>query len=200
MRSKIYLIATFFILIGTCLANEGQANFKFLPIEIICIEPVSIENISIWVPAVKSGLFINRSCQPKENCSYSSTLPASINHTKTKYCPAEVARLLAEYTAIYHKNSLPLTIFNGWRWEYKYSLCQFESVTYDLPRRGGCWESCWEAVMNLSYGSSKLIWLEAKSLDQFDSKQLDVTPESTIEVRTFSSMRTRDGYPKERQL
>lgn len=199
MRSSFLFTLIFLILGEACLANRSQTDFSLPAIETVCIEPVIIENISIWVPAAKSGPFINRSCRLKENLAFSSVLPASVNHKKTEICPPQVAKILAELTAAYHNKSLPLTIFNGWQWEYTYSLCQFESVSYDLARRGGCWENCQEAILSLSCGSSRLQWLDVKSPEKFSIKQ-SLPSESTIEVKTFSSMRTRDGYPKERQL
>jgi hypothetical protein len=127
-------------------------------------------------------------------------LPATVHHTKTEFCPAELARLLAEHTAYYHEQSLPLTIFNGWQWEYSYSLCQFESVTYDLPQRGGCWENSWEAILTQSTGSTSFQWIEVSPLNKFAGKPDSGERRSHIEVKTFNSMRTRDGYPKNRQL
>lgn len=170
------------------------------PIETFLLEPIELENVSVWVPAGKTGPLINRSCRPKKNCSYSCVLPASVDHAKTEFCPKEIARLLAEYTACYHEQSLPLTIFNGWRWEYSYSLCQFESVTYDLPERGGCWENSWEAILTQSTGSADFQWLKVPPSDKFVGKSDRSKQKSSIEVRTFDSMRTRDGYPKKRKL
>jgi len=170
------------------------------PIETTFLEPIELENVSVWVIADKTVPFINRSCRLRDNCSYSCVLPANVYHSKTDSCPAEVARLLAEYTSTYHGQALPLTIFNGWQWEYSYSLCQFESLTYNLAPRGGCWENCWEAVMTLRRSSNKLKWLNAKSMQQFDTRQLNIQPESVLEVKMFSSVRIRDGYPKERQF
>jgi len=185
------------------LADDNQARLdshQLLPIETFLLEPIELENISIWVPAGKTGPLINRSCRPKTNCSYSCVLPATVHHTKTELCPKDVARLLAEYTACYHERSLPLTIFNGWQWEYSYSLCQFESVTYDLPQRGGCWENSWEAILTQSTGSADFEWLQVFPLGKFVGESDGNKQKSRIEVKTFNSMRTRDGYPKKRQL
>ncbi len=185
------------------LADDNQAasvSPQLPPIETFLLEPIELENISVWVPADKTGPVINRSCQPKNNCSFSCVLPATVHHTKTEFCPKELARLLAEYTAYYHEQSLPLTIFNGWQWEYSYSLCQFESVTYDLPQRGGCWESSWEAILTQSTGSADFEWLQVFPLDKFVGESDGNKQKSRIEVKTFNSMRIRDGYPKKRQL
>lgn len=185
------------------LSNDNQAapvSQQLPPMETFLFEPIEIESISAWVPAGNSGLVINRSCQPKRNCTFSCILPATVHHTKTEFCPNEVARLLAEHTACYHEQNLPLTIFNGWQWEYSYSLCQFESVTYDLPQRGGCWEGCWEAVLTESTGSARFQWIQVLPSGNFVGTQTSKRQGSQIEVKTFNSMRTRDGYPKERQL
>ena len=169
------------------------------PLETFVMEPISLENVSIWVPAGKSGPMINRSCRAQEDRPYSCVLPAGVEHTKTDTCPDGAARLLADYTACYHEQSLPLTIFNGWRWEYSYSLSQFESGTYDLPDRGGCWENSWEAVLTESVGSGGFEWLRISSSGAVAAKER-AAGETSIHVKTFDSMRTRDGYPKERKL
>jgi len=182
-----------------CLANNGRAEVNLPPIETFVVEPTAIENVNIWVPAARSGPFINRSCRIKENLAFSSVLPALVKHQKTEPCPAQTARILAELASFYHAQSLPLTVFNGWQWEYIYSMCQYESVSYDLPRRGGCWEDGWEAILNLSCGTIRLRLLDIESPEKFSVRQT-LPAESTIKVKTFSSMRTRDGYPKHRQL
>jgi len=199
MRLRFSLVLVFFILGAACLADDGQADFNLPAIETFVTEPAVIENISIWVPAARSGPFINRSCRIKENLAFSSVLPASVKHQKTQGCPDAIARILAELTSFYHFQSLPMTIFNGWQWEYTYSMCQYESVSYNLAQRGGCWENGWEAILNLSSGAIELKQLDIESAEKFNVKET-IPAESTIEVKTFSSMRTRDGYPKERQL
>lgn len=170
------------------------------PLETLIIEPIELEHISVWVPAAKAGPFMNQSCRPQTNRSYSCMLPATVNHTKSEFCLAGAARLLAEYTARYHEKSLPLTIFNGWQWEYSYSLSQFETVTYDLPERTGCWEDSLEAIQNYSIGSVEAQWLQIYTSDDVANVSDDDKQKSQIEVRTFDSLRTRNGYPKERRL
>lgn len=197
---RLYLsIVLLLILCVACLGDVGSSSLELPAIETFVIDPTIIENISIWVPAAKSGLLINRSCRPKVNLAFSLALPASIKHQKTDNCPDAIARILAELTSFYHSQSLPLAIFNGWQWEYTYSMCQYELVSYDLARRGGCWENSWEAILNLSYGSIQLQQLDIKSSEKFSTHKA-APPESIIEVKTFSSKRTRDGYPKKRQL
>ncbi len=170
------------------------------PLETFILEPIQLENISVWVPAGKIGPTINRSCRPKEDCSYTCVLPASVEHEKNDSCPEEAARLLAEHTACFHEQSLPLTILNGWRWEYSYSLSQFESGVYSLPSRGGCWENSWEAVLTESAGSMGFHWLQIPSSAALAQEAARGDVQTTIQVKTFDSLRTRDGYPKERKL
>lgn len=196
-------VALLFLCVAVVLAADNESISvagRLPPLETFLLEPITIESVSFWVPADKTGPVINRSCRPKQNCSFSSVLPATVLHTKSEPCPEEVARLLAEYTARYHEQSLPLTIFNGWQWEYSYSLYQFESVTYDLPQRGGCWEDSWEAILTESMGSARFRWLQIPPSDKAAGKRDGDAQGSRIEVKTFHSMRTRDGYPKERQL
>jgi len=170
------------------------------PIETFCLKPIELENISIWVPADRVGPVINRACIPKNGCSYLSGLPASVHHIKSETCPDKVARLLAEYTACYHQQNLPLTIFNGWQWECSYNVSQFESFKYDLPRRGGSWENSQEAVLTQSTGSADFLWVRISTANNFPDKPDNGMRQSSIEVKRFSSIRTRDGYPKKRQL
>ena len=149
IKKALYLV--FFIVCSNItLADDNKITpdlMQLPPIEVFCIEPVELENISIWVTAARVGPAINKNCQPQRNCQYSFVLPAGVHHEKTTLCPVETARLIAEHTGFYHKRNLPLTIFDGWRWEYSYSLSPIESGMYDLPQNGGCWENSWEAVL-----------------------------------------------------
>jgi len=193
-----FSIVLFIILHATSMADDGRAGIDLPAIETFITEPTVIENVSFWVPAARSGPF-DCSCKIQKSLASSLVLPASVKHQKTNNCPDQTARILAELTSFYHSQSLPLVIFNGWQWEYTYSLSQYELVNYDLARRGGWWENGWEAILNLSCGEIKLQQLNVESPEKF-SIQKAATPESIIEVKTFSSMRTRDGYPKGRQL
>jgi len=166
------------------------------PIEVFCIEPVELENISIWIPAARVGPAINKNCQPQRNCLYSFVLPASVCHEKTTSCPADTARLIAEYAAFYHKRSLPLTTFDGWRWEYSYNLSPIESGTYDLPQNGGCWQNSWEAVLTQSAGQVCCCWFDIFDSEHFADRSDDSERKSTIEVKTISYVKARNGYPK----
>jgi hypothetical protein len=127
-------------------------------------------------------------------------LSAAVEHTKAECCPEGLARVLAEYTAGYHQQSLPLTILGTWRWEYSYSPCQFDSVWFDLRKRGGSWEGSWEAVLSQSVGSIDLQWEQIWAAGNLGSVSDDNKAQSHIETRNFSAMRMRDGYPKERKL
>jgi hypothetical protein len=197
---RLYIFTWLFLILGVaCLADDGQVSLDLPAIETFVTEPTVIENISIWVPVARSGPFINRSCRAQENLVFSLALPASVKHQKTSRCLDPIARILAELTSFYHSWSLPLTIFNGWQWEYTYSMCQYESVSYNLARRGGCWEDSWEAILNLSCGTIRLQQLDVDSAEKFSVHKSEPS-ESIIKVKTFSSMRTRNGYPKERQL
>jgi hypothetical protein len=191
------------VCIGIIPANDGRtvSNLPQLPaVETLLLEPVELENICIWVPAAKVGPEINRACVTRTGYSRSAVLPATVDHTKAESCPEEVARLLAEYTAGYNEQRLPLTILRGWCWEYSYSLSQFESVSFDLPRRGGAWENCWEAVLTQSAGSIAAKWVHVCDSNEWATESANGKPKSNLEIRTFSAMRTRDGYPKEREL
>lgn len=201
MNSRfLFFLFTFLIFSAESPAGVTKVSEMNMPaLETLVIKPVAIENLNFWVPAAKSGPFINRSCRIKRNLSISSVLPATVKHEKTESCPGQAARVLAEVSSFYHTRSLPLTIFNGWRWEHSYSMCQFESVSYDLANRGGSWENGWEAILNYSVGNIELSVLKIGSPSGFLFKRASL-PGSTIEVKTFSSMRTRNGYPKERKL
>ncbi len=205
MKYKIIILCS--ILLATVMPNvtanedqQEQTPNPLPPIETLIIKPIELEQISIWVPAGKVGPLINNSCMPTTDNSYSCELPATVNHTKTQICPDGIARLLAEYTAPYYEWNLPLTIFNGWQWEYTYNLSQFENVNYELPKRGGCWENSWEAVLSQSIGISKMQWLPMTESDRKVEKSNDNNQQSRIQIQTFTSLRTRNGYPKEQQL
>lgn len=202
-KQKLIMAAVGFLLVkiaypDTALSTTLQQ--ELLPLETFIIEPIELEQVSIWVPADKSEPAINRSCRVRGNCQYTCNLPAQINHTKSNDCSGPIGRILAEFTWPYHKGSLPLTIFNGWQWEYYYSFSQFENVRYDLPPRGGSWENCLEAVLSQSNGNVGGTWLRAGSNGKILDTAQVARPESNIEITSFSSIRTRHGYPKERIL
>ena len=193
-------------LTALCLSAVGQAGETpsqvpdLPPLETFVLQPVSIDCIGVWVPADREGPIINRSCAARRNGVYSSNLSASVHHTKTEDCPDALARLLAEYAAPLHEQHLPLTIFNGWQWEYSYSLSQFESTLYDLDARGGSWENALEAVLTRTLGSVAGEWIPVPHEGGLPGDVRTDHAQSRIEVITFDSLRTRDGYPKIRQL
>jgi len=199
MKKLLLLFSGCIMFASAALAGDRIAEeLSKLPFEMAIIEPVEIENVSIWVPAVKSGPFINRSCLPKQGLMKLSVLPATVDHRKEENCPPSVARILAEIVSVHHEKVLPLTIFNGWQWEYSYSLCQYDETLYTLLQRGGSWENCHEAILNISIGQAILSWLEVGpiKMDILDVKKL----KSNAYVHVFTSMRTRNGYPKKRSL
>ncbi|HUW18899.1 MAG TPA: hypothetical protein VMW16_06315 [Sedimentisphaerales bacterium] len=181
--------------------EHSTSNLPQLPpIETFLLEPIELEKVSVWVPAAKAGPVINRACQARGNSLYLAGLPVSVNHTKTESCPDEVGRLLAEYTASFHQQDLPLTIFNGWQWEYTYGLSELAPVRYDLPARGGSWENSWEAILTQGVGSVSFQWTRLSASGDSAGHSDGSKEKSNIELRTFSFMRTRDGYPKTRKL
>ena len=206
MRLKLICVLCLIVCvisIGTIPADDGRTASglsQLPPMETLLLEPIELENTSVWVPAAKLGPEINRSCRMRTGYSRSALLPATVDHTKTESCPEEVARLLAEHAAGYHAGRLPLTILGGWRWDYSYSLSQFKSASFDLPRRGGSWENCWEAILNESAGSIAAKWVHICDSNDWTTQSENGNCKSNLEIKTFSAMRTRDGYPKERQM
>jgi hypothetical protein len=170
------------------------------PIETFVLEPVDSEGISIWVPAGRSGPIINRACATTKGHLYACLLPAGVTHTKSDQCPEAAARLAAEYVAPRHAEHLPLTIVDGWRWEYLYSLSRYESASYDLPARGGSWDYALEAILTLSEATVLPQWLQVGEapcqISQSDAQKMS----STIKVFGFSIVRPRHGYPKTQQF
>ena len=204
MRSKILILSLIIWLspLFSSFSDEKKSTDyadNLPPMETFILEPVEIENESIWVPAAKVGPVINRSCRIKEDSS-SCVLPATVNHSKKDNCPDDIARILAEQIAYYHEKALPLTIFNGWQWEYLYSLSQYESKTYDLGDHGGSWENTWEVILTSSIGHLQAQWIPISILSNDKAKADENVQSTKIEINTFSDMRTRDGYPKIRKI
>jgi len=169
------------------------------PLETFVLEPMEFEHLAIWIPADKTGPTINRSCTTRTHCQYSCALPGTVEHSKSAPCPAPQARLLAELAAPLHQGRLPLTIFNGWQWEYRYSLSQFKASTYDLRHGGGSWENCLEAVLHQTNGTASSQWMRIDSNGNMQNDRV-CDWQSQIDVTTYSEIRTRHGYPKVRIL
>ncbi len=200
---RVVGLVVIFLCLGAALTEDRTKNSGLSglpPIETFVVGPIDIENISFWVPTTQVGPEINRSCRARNGCTFSMFLPASVDHTKTPLCIDEVGRLLAEYTCFYHENNMPLTISNGWQWEYSYSLCEFIEVRYNLPRRGGAWWNSWEGMLTQSAASVSGRWTQIDSSGNILPKTIPDECKSNIDVRTFSFVRTRNGYPKERQF
>jgi len=171
------------------------------PLDTFVVEPARLSTISIWVPTDRTGPVINRSCRPENNCTYSSTIASVVSHTKTESCLPGVARTLAECVAPHYESRLPLTIFNGWQWEYSFNICQYGAASYDMPARGGSWEASWEAILTYSVGEMESAWRRAGSGDRGRSDPNTIASGgSCIEIGTFDQMRLRNGYPKIRKL
>jgi hypothetical protein len=173
-----------------CQAGEAEESIEIGEIEVLLVRPIEAENLRIWIPAGKYGPEINRSCRVRKNCMYSMSIGSEVNHTKSNNCMNGYARILAEQVSIYH--NLPVTIFDGWQWEYAFDLSDYSSATFDLGARGGSWECMWEAIFSLTSGRFVYDWIGANSVFRSEG--------SEINILTYSSMRTRDGYPKERKL
>lgn len=200
MKLTTFIIAIVLFPATLGLSESAKVEVNLPPMETLYIEPIELENISVWVPAAKAGPVINRSCQAKGGCDYSFLLPAIVQHEKTDQCPEYLAKNLAELTAIFHRDSLPLTILNGWQWEFVYSLSQYQAVKYSLPKRGGSWENYWEAIMTISCAKSQYGWLNIKPTGEYQINESASQTESNIKLNSFSHVRKRDGYPKERKL
>lgn len=170
------------------------------PIETLIAEPVAFENVNLWVIADEQGPITNRSCRMRNDCSSSVELKSYIEHTKKDTCPPSVALELAMYCQFYHQNDIPFTIVDNWQWKCDNILCQFDSSIYDLPARGGSWETCLEAVKTITSARGQLEWIDILDNEDFIETDDTQSQRSDIEIRTFSEMRTRDGYPKERKL
>jgi hypothetical protein len=168
------------------------------PLETFILDPIELQHLAIWVPADQTGPEINRSCRIRTACSNACTLPSAITHTRADDCPPPLARFLALYTWPYHRDSLPLTIMNGWQWTGDYNLAQLIVNSYDLPAHGGSWENCLEAIFSQTAASLCGRWLTL-GVDH-KSVASAVKSESSLIVKTFPLLRTRYGYPKERLL
>jgi len=180
--------------------NARAAVKKLPPIETLATEPIAFENVNLWVIADKQGPITNRSCLMQNDCLSSVELRSYIEHTKKDKCPPSAALELAIYCQLYHQNDIPLTIADNWQWKCDNALSQFDSVSYDLPARGGSWQTCTEAVKTITSASSQLEWIDILDNADFIRKDNAELQRSDIEIRTFSEMRTRDGYPQERKL
>ena len=180
--------------------NARAAVKKLPPIKTLIAEPIAFENVNLWVIVDKQGPITNRSCQMQNNCLSSVELKSYIEHTKKDKCPSSEALELAIYCQLYHQNDIPLTITDNWQWECDNVLSQFDSVAYDLPAGGGSWQTCTEAVKTITSASSQIEWIDILDNEDFTRNDNAESQRSDIEIRTFSEMRTRDGYPQERKL
>ncbi len=179
----------------------GQdSSHKDERIETLIIEPVQIEMFYGWVLADKVGPTINWSCQLVGQ-TYTNSLVSEVDHRKQETCPEIVAAGLAEFAALSYEEDLPLTIFNGWQWEYTYDLSQFKAASFTLDRRGGMWESAWEAIVRFTHATQNGYWekLDRKPISSSEGGT-EALCQSSIDIRTFQSTRIRNGYPKQGKL
>jgi hypothetical protein len=203
MKKSTLLTFVMFALLATNIAmgadagKQGSKKTTLPDIKTFVVMPPEIENVCVWVTADKIGPLINRSCRTKGNCSYSMSLPADVRHDKDVRCPDVVARLLAQTVSALHIDVLPLTIFNGWQWEYSYSMAGYDAKVYDLSARGGSWEDCSEAVYIKTFGRVFSGWISPARRTEGIFTNTSV---SNIIVETFTNLRTRNGYPRQRQL
>ena len=204
MPGKRLFVTSLLFIVVTVLAQDSnssqpQTHPSLPPLETFVMEPMRLEHLAIWIPADKTGPTINRSCRTRTDCQYTCALSGNVEHSKSDSCPAPLARLLAEFTAPLNQDRLPLTIFNGWQWEYRYSLSQFEAFAYDLRYHGGSWENCLEAILHQTSGDVYGQWLRIGDDGNVqDDGACDW--QSQIDITTYSAIRTRHGYPKIRLL
>ncbi len=199
--NKLLLLTIIVLLVCISVINAGinpdrKIEDDSIPLETFIIKPIDLEHLDIWVPAAKAGPIFNRSCQPRRNCSYSAAMPANIRHKKKPGSLPQLARLLGEHAASFHKESLPLTIFNGWQWEYSYNLCQYVSEVYDLGEHGGSWENSFEAILSVTGGNADIVSMAFSRDGQLSFETFNPEQNSNIFVSTFSAMGNRYGYPK----
>ena len=182
------ILLCIFCCVQVCMAEEKNEDSDTLPLYII--EPVTCRGVEIWVPAIKQGPIINRSCRPRKNCNFETGLQSTVLHEKDSLCPDYAARFLAEYSHVRFRKVLPLTIEQGWQWKGLTCEVERDYGRYDLEALGGSWENSWEAVLSIGQSDIKTGWL-----DDSDEEQM-----SSINVEMFSNMRVRDGYPKKCKL
>ena len=198
LRANIFYVIILCTSLVVLAANNSEAPPS--PLKTCIISPIEIETAEILVPIAKAGPFINEGCNPQLNCTFTFSAPPKLNHRKDPNCPPGLAGILAEYTSAASHCDLPLTIFNGWQWECLYALGPRRTAAYDLIGEGGWWECAWEAKMRIICSSAALKTIQISEDWQIVAPQDKPAQTSNIELITFSDIRTRDGYPKERKL
>ena len=203
LRANVLYIIILFACLGVIAANDARPQRhgpESAPIETVLISPIEMEAVEVWAPVAKAGPFVNKGCDPQLNCTFTFAARPKMEHTKDPNCPPGVARLLAEYTAAASHCDLPLTIFNGWQWECVYALGDHQTAIYNLIGEGGSWESSWEAKMRIVCSSAALRYIRISDSGDIIPSADKPAQTSSIELKTFSAARTRDGYPKTRQF
>jgi hypothetical protein len=169
------------------------------PVETLVLKPMNLTTLSIRVPAAVAGPELNWSCRPLKNCSYSCSVPAFVIHEKDHECGDGVARLLAEYAATFCEEKVPLTIFTGWKWDFFYEMCDFNSIAYEVPGHSS-WEAGFQTIFTQIAGHLRYEWLTIPWAENTATSTNRSLAQSTIEVTTYTSLGIRDGYPKTRTL
>jgi len=198
-RNIFLLLMLFFGFSFSYVSEGGEGPSDFPGMETILTEPADLTSLSIWVPAKRAGPFINRACKNKFDCIYTFGLPSGVTHRKGDGCPEGIGRILASYSFSYCHQDIPLVLTDNWKWDYSYSESGYKSAIYDLNRRGGGWEGSWEAILNLGVGDFGYEWFSVLPSGRLKSEGKE-RAESCIEIKTFSSVRLRDGYPKKRKF
>jgi hypothetical protein len=180
--------------------GQEQYDVSLLPpLEAFVLDPIEIESVAIWIPADKMGPVINSGCSKTAGdrvyiCQFP---PTTVKHEKADACPDGIAGLLAEASSVPYKDSLPLTVFNGWQWE-PLTVPAYEEVTYYLSGYGGNWESSWEGILTRSLGSIKGRWLQNAPCEGQATENAQGI-QSQIDIVSFTSVTTRKDYPKRRR-
>jgi len=198
-RYIVLLLVLFFGFSFSSAADSGEYLCGLPAMETILTEPVDLTRLSVWVPAKRAGPFINRACRDTHNHICIFGLPSGVIHRKGDGCPAGVGRILARYSFSYCHQDIPLVLTDNWKWDYNYSESGYKSAIYDLNKRGGSWECSWEAILNIGVGNFGYECFSIFPSGRLESQGRERT-ESRIEIKTFSSVRLRDGYPKQRQF
>jgi len=176
-----------------------QEELTVESLETFVVMPVTVNPISIWVPADAMGPFSIHCAFRRSSGTSQCQLPASVEHVNTQAGPDGVARGLGDTVCLAQKQDLPLTLVNGWKWDFASPVSQYETFSYDLIGRD-CWENSVEAIMTVVHGQTQGEWfaVELASRKTF----ADPLPEmkSEITIKNFEKIRSRAGYPKQRSV
>jgi len=176
-----------------------QEELNIAPLETFVIMPVTATPISIWVPADAMGPFSIHCAFRKSSGISQCQLPANVEHIKSQECPDGVARVLGDTICLTQNKDLPLTLVNGWKWDFASPVSQYETYSYDLVGRD-CWENSVEAIMTEIHGQTQGEWFAAEIATRKTTADPLPAMKSEITIRTFEKIRSRAGYPKQRSV